>query len=168
MPENLTWRRVPRVGYAYTLAAIIIGLLLAAAAVWVWCQTLPPLERYYTWTYLRLGFQAHLPAAPRNLNRFAAGYDIPAPEHLQWSAGPLLLPARAGCRRLLPAARFVHRHGPRCETVKRFPEGEEAPRLGDPDASPVQSPNPRRRLCPSDRGVRDSSDSGGRMSASTS
>jgi hypothetical protein len=54
MPESLTWRRVPRVGYAYTLAAIIFGLLLAAAAVWVWCQTLPPLERYYTWTYLRL------------------------------------------------------------------------------------------------------------------
>jgi hypothetical protein len=74
MPENLTWRRVPRVGYAYTLAAIILGLLLAAASVWVWCQTLPPLEHYYTWTYLRLGVQAHLPAAPHNLNRFAAGY----------------------------------------------------------------------------------------------
>jgi hypothetical protein len=41
-----------RVGYADTLAAIIIGLLLEAAAVWVWCQTLSPLERYYTWTYL--------------------------------------------------------------------------------------------------------------------
>jgi hypothetical protein len=75
MPENLTWRRVPRVGYAYTLSAIILGLLLAAAAVWVWCQTLPPLEHYYTWTYLRLGVQAHLPAAPHNLNRFVAGYE---------------------------------------------------------------------------------------------
>jgi hypothetical protein len=75
MPENLTWQRVPRVGYAYTLAAIIFGLLLAAAAVRVWCQTLPPLESYYTWTYLRLGVQAHLPVAPHRLNRFIAGYE---------------------------------------------------------------------------------------------
>jgi hypothetical protein len=75
MPENLTWRRVPRAGYAYTVAAIIVGLLLAAAAFWVWRETLPPLERYYTWTYLRLGLKAHLPVAPHNLNRFEAGYE---------------------------------------------------------------------------------------------
>ena len=74
MPENMTWRRVPRVGYAYTLVAIVFGLILGALAFGVWRQTLPPLERYYTWTYLRLGVEAHLPMAPRHLNRFVAGY----------------------------------------------------------------------------------------------
>jgi hypothetical protein len=79
MPENLTWRRVPRVGYAFTLAAIIVGLLLAAAAFWVWCQTLPPLERYYTWTYLRLSEQTHL---RHRLSLLAARASILPPSQL--------------------------------------------------------------------------------------
>ena len=43
MPENMTWRRVPRVGYAYTLVAIVFGLILVALGFGVWRQTMPPL-----------------------------------------------------------------------------------------------------------------------------
>ncbi len=73
MPENLVQRRVPRVGYAYTLAAVLIGLLLSALAVGVWRLTLPPLQHAYLWTYLRYGLGAGLPLPVTHLLRFAIG-----------------------------------------------------------------------------------------------
>ena len=58
MPESLVQRRVPRVGYAYTLTASLIGVLLAAIAVALWRHNLPALQYAYLWTYLRYGLSS--------------------------------------------------------------------------------------------------------------
>jgi hypothetical protein len=73
MPESLVQRRVPRVGYAYTLAAILGGLLLAILSVAVWCRTLPPLQHVYLWTYLRYGLVSRMPLPSQHQVRFAIG-----------------------------------------------------------------------------------------------
>jgi hypothetical protein len=74
MTENVTFRRVPRVGYAWTMVALAVALALVLAALVVWRWLLPPLEHDYVWTYLWLGMQAHVPTLPHHTNRAMAGY----------------------------------------------------------------------------------------------
>lgn len=73
MPENLVQRRVPRVGYAYTLTASLVGVLIAAIAVALWRQNLPALQHTYLWTYLQYGLGSQLPLTSQRLVRFAIG-----------------------------------------------------------------------------------------------
>jgi hypothetical protein len=73
MPESLVQRRVPRVGYAYTLASIFIGMMMSVLVVAIWRQTLPPLQHSYLWTYLRYSLGARLPLPAAHLLRFSIG-----------------------------------------------------------------------------------------------
>ena len=72
MPDSLTYRRVPRIGYAWTVAGILIGLAGVVLVLRIWQATLPMVEHFYLWKYLRYAVQSALPYPGRAFNKSAA------------------------------------------------------------------------------------------------
>ena len=75
MPESLNSRRVPRVGYAYTIGGALLGLAVASFAIALWRQTLSPLQHFYAWSYLKYAVEAQLPTLPHRVNHALTAYE---------------------------------------------------------------------------------------------